>query len=96
MSENNISEKNMADKKIDFAKEMARLDEIVEEVSSKTLSLDESLKLYEEGNKIIKELEASLKEAEEKVEKIYPFIFPKTLYLQILKKHFKDSIAMPS
>lgn len=60
----------MADKKIDFAKEMARLDEIVEEVSSKTLSLDESLKLYEEGNKIIKELEAALKEAEEKVEKI--------------------------
>ena len=60
----------MADKKIDFAKEMARLDEIVEEVSSKTLSLDESLKLYEEGNKIIKELETALKEAEEKVEKI--------------------------
>ena len=59
----------MADKKIDFAKEMARLDEIVEEVSSKTLSLDESLKLYEEGNKIIKELEAALKEAEEKVKK---------------------------
>lgn len=60
----------MAEKKIDFAKEMARLDEIVEEVSSKTLSLDESLKLYEEGNKIIKELEEALKQAEEKVEKI--------------------------
>ena len=61
----------MSEKKtIDFAKEMKRLDEIVNEVSSKTLSLDESLKLYEEGTKIIKKLEEALKEAEEKVEKI--------------------------
>ena len=60
----------MSEKKIDFAKEVARLDEIVEEVSSKTLSLDESLKLYEEGVAIIAKLEAALKEAQEKVEKI--------------------------
>ena len=60
----------MSEKKVDFAKEMKRLDEIVEEVSSKALSLEESLKLYEEGNEIIKRLEAALKEAEEKVEKI--------------------------
>ena len=44
----------MSEKKVDFKKEIARLDEIVDEVSSKTLSLDESLKLYEEGMKIIK------------------------------------------
>ncbi len=60
----------MSEKKLDFAKEIARLDEIVEEVSSKALPLDESLKLYEEGVKIIKELELALKEAEQKVEKI--------------------------
>ena len=60
----------MSEKKIDFAKEMKRLDEIVEEISSKALSLEESLKLYEEGNEIIKRLEQALKEAEEKVEKI--------------------------
>ena len=60
----------MSEKRIDFAKEMKRLDEIVEEVSSKALSLEESLKLYEEGNEIIKRLEQALKEAEEKVEKI--------------------------
>ena len=60
----------MSEKKLDFAKQIARLDEIVEEVSSKALPLDESLKLYEEGVKIIKELELALKEAEEKVEKI--------------------------
>ncbi len=60
----------MSEKKIDFAKEIKRLDEIVNEVSSKALSLEESLKLYEEGTKIIKELEAALKEAEGKMEKI--------------------------
>lgn len=60
----------MANKKVDFAKQIARLDEIVEEVSSKALPLEKSLELYEEGVKIIKELEAALKEAEEKVEQI--------------------------
>ena len=60
----------MSEKKLDFAKEIARLDEIVDEVSSKVNSLDESLKLYEEGKQIIKKLEDALKEAEEKVEKI--------------------------
>ena len=60
----------MSEKKIDFAKEIARLDEIVNEVSSRALSLEESLKLYEEGTKIVKKLEEALKEAEQKVEKI--------------------------
>ena len=60
----------MADKKIDFEAEVKRLNEIVEKISSKALSLDESLKLYEEGNKIIKSLEDALTEAQEKVEKV--------------------------
>ena len=60
----------MAEKKIDFAKQSKRLDQIVQEISSKALPLDESLKLYEEGMKIIKELEGALQEAEAKVEKV--------------------------
>lgn len=60
----------MAEKKIDFAKQSERLDQIVQEISSKALPLDESLKLYEEGMKIIKELEGALQEAEAKVEKV--------------------------
>ena len=60
----------MSEKKIDFAKEIKRLDEIVDEVSSKALPLDESLKLYDEGQTIIKKLEEALKEAEKKVENI--------------------------
>lgn len=57
-------------KKIDFEKEVKRLDEILEAISSKTLPLDESLKLYEEGNQIIANLEKALKEAEDKIEKV--------------------------
>ena len=60
----------MAEKKVSFEKQIQRLDEIVEKISSKALPLDESLKLYEEGSKIIRELEEALKEAQEKVEKI--------------------------
>ena len=60
----------MSEKKVDFAKKSERLDQIVEEISSKALPLDRSLELYEEGMKIIQELETVLKEAEEKVEKI--------------------------
>lgn len=61
----------MAEKKsINFKEELDRLNDIVEKISSKTLSLDESLKLYEEGAKIIKTLEEELNAAEAKVEKI--------------------------
>lgn len=61
----------MADKNtVNFQKELDRLNEIVEKISSKALPLDESLKLYEEGTKIIKTLEAELKAAEEKVESV--------------------------
>ena len=56
--------------KIDFKKNLERLDEIVNQISNKALSLEESLKLYEEGQEIIKLLSEELKNAEEKVEKV--------------------------
>lgn len=58
----------MAEEKIDFEKSLKRLEEIVSKVESETLPLDESLKLYEEGKKLIASLEKTLKEAERKVE----------------------------
>ena len=58
------------EKEFDFEKEMKRLDEIVSLVSSESLPLDECLKLYQEGQEIVKKLEIALKEAEEKVEKV--------------------------
>ena len=56
--------------KIDFKKNIERLDEIVNLISNKALSLEESLKLYEEGQQIIKLLSEELKKAEEKVENV--------------------------
>ena len=56
--------------KIDFKKSLARLEEIVNLISNNALSLDESLKLYEEGQQIIKMLSKELEEAEKKVETV--------------------------
>ena len=55
---------------IDFEKELKHLDEIVSKIEGNVLPLDESIKLYEEGSKIIKKLESALKEAEKKMAKV--------------------------
>ena len=60
----------MSEAKVDFEKEMKRLDEIVDKISSQNLPLDECLSLYQEGQKIIKTLETALEDAKEKVEKV--------------------------
>jgi exodeoxyribonuclease VII small subunit len=53
-----------------FEEKLARLNAIVEKVENETLPIEESLKLYEEGNALIKELEATLKDAEKKIGQI--------------------------
>ncbi len=58
------------EKEINFEKELERLKEIVSLIQQKNLSLDESLKLYEEGSKIVKVLNEELEKAEKKVEKV--------------------------
>ncbi len=58
------------EKEFDFEKELNRLKDIVNKIQNSDVSLDESLKLYEEGNKIIVELTEELKKAEDKVEKV--------------------------
>ena len=60
----------MSEKELNFEQQLNRLKEIVSLIQQKELSLDESLKLYEEGNKIVKLLNEELKKAEEKVEKV--------------------------
>lgn len=60
----------MPETKIDFEKSLKRLDEIVNKIENETLPLEECLKLYEEGKKLIAELETTLKEAEAKIEKV--------------------------
>lgn len=60
----------MEKKEINFEQELNRLKQIVNDIQQKELSIDESLKLYEEGQKIIALLFEELKKAEDKVEKV--------------------------
>lgn len=55
----------MAEKK--FEKAMERLEEIVKALESGELGLDESLKIFEEGMKLVRFCEEKLNEAEKKV-----------------------------
>ena len=60
----------MSEKEINFEKELERLKEIVSLIQQKNLSLDESIKLYEEGANIVKVLNQELEKAEKKVEQV--------------------------
>ena len=60
----------MEEKKYDFEASLNKLENIVSQINDQSLGLDESLKLYEEGTKIVKELEKALKEASEDIEKV--------------------------
>ena len=51
-------------------KSMKKLEDIVENLDSNTITLDKSLKLFEDGVKIVKECESHLSETEQKIEVI--------------------------
>lgn len=57
-------------KVIKFEDKMNRLNEIVDELNDDQTSIDDAIKLYEEGLKLSKELQSQLKVFEEKIEKI--------------------------
>lgn len=56
--------------KIEFEKEMKRLEEIIAKISSNNDDLDESLALYNEGKEIVSRLNKAIEEAKEKIDKI--------------------------
>lgn len=56
-------------KDVDFEKQMNRLEEITILMQKNELSLDKSLVLYEEAQKLIKEMNEELKNIKIKVEK---------------------------
>ena len=60
----------MAEKKLTFEQAMARLEEIVAQMEAGEQPLDQSLALYEEGAKLIKQCAAMLDKAEQKVTKL--------------------------
>jgi len=57
-----------AQKKPDFERSLARLEEVVRKLESPQLSLDEAMKLFEEGVALSRECQKQLEEAEGKVE----------------------------
>lgn len=52
---------------MDFEKKLGRLEEIVEKMETGELSLEDSLKLFEEGVKLSRECNVQLTDAEQKV-----------------------------
>lgn len=56
----------MAEKK--FEESLSRLETIVEKLEDEGLSLDESLKVFEEGVRLVKFCSKKLNEAEKKIE----------------------------
>jgi len=52
---------------MDFEKKLERLEEIVSQMESGDLSLDDSLKFFEEGVKLSRECNQQLVQAEQKV-----------------------------
>lgn len=57
----------MTTKKADFETKLNRLNEIVAKMENEVLPLESSIALFEEGKKLITDLEAELKEAEKKL-----------------------------
>ncbi len=55
---------------MDFEKKLGRLEEIVQKMEKGDSSLEESLKLFEEGVKLSRECHTRLNEAEAKVKKL--------------------------
>jgi exodeoxyribonuclease VII small subunit len=52
---------------LDFEKKLGRLEDIVEKMETGELTLEDSLKLFEEGVKLSRECNVQLNEAEQKV-----------------------------
>ncbi|HVO58716.1 MAG TPA: exodeoxyribonuclease VII small subunit [Dongiaceae bacterium] len=55
-------------KKADFERSLARLEEVVRKLESPQLSLDDAMRLFEEGVALSRECQKQLEEAEGKVE----------------------------
>ena len=53
-----------------FETSMKRLNSIVDELEKEDIDLDKSIKLYEEGLKLSKELKDELNKFEERIEKL--------------------------
>lgn len=62
----------MAERELKFEESMDRLEAIAEKLESEGTSLEESIRMYEEGIKLVKICERKLAAAEAKLEKVLP------------------------
>jgi exodeoxyribonuclease VII small subunit len=60
----------MASKTTDYTKLSAELEQLIDNLQSGNLRIDEALKAYERGQSILKQLQVYLQTAENKVKKI--------------------------
>ena len=60
----------MAEKTVDFEKSLERLEALVEEMESGDLSLEQMIKHFEEGSKLVTLCSGKLNEVEQKIEKL--------------------------
>ena len=60
----------MTKKNMDFEKSLSKLESIVEVLESENVSLEESVKKFEEGISLVKSCQKQLKDAELKVNKL--------------------------
>ena len=60
----------MAEKSVDFEKSLERLETIVEEMESGRLSLEQMIRHFEEGSKLVTLCSGKLTEVEQKIEKL--------------------------
>ena len=60
----------MSEKKLSFEEAYAALEQIAETLNDNTVTLDESVKLYEEGVKLSKYCAETLEAAKQKIEKL--------------------------
>jgi exodeoxyribonuclease VII small subunit len=63
-----VPKKPELNKRPDFERSLARLEEVVRKLESPQLSLDEAMKLFEEGVGLSRECQKQLEEAEGRVE----------------------------
>ena len=62
------SKKPEPGKKADFERSLARLEEVVQKLEGANLSLDDAMKLFEEGVQLSRECQKQLAEAKARVE----------------------------
>jgi exodeoxyribonuclease VII small subunit len=60
----------MTEKKIDFEQSLERLETIVDEMESGELALEQMIKHFEEGSKLVTLCSTKLTEVEQKIEKL--------------------------